>query len=71
MHEYVEQPQDAIFVYHRLPASAGDTGRELPVCAGDARELVEVNLPGSSLPPDPADGIIIEEQPAACGYPPG
>ena len=65
-----EQPQDAIFVYHGLPASAGDTGRELPVRAGDARELVEVNLPGGSLPPDPADGIIIEEQPAACRYPP-
>ena len=66
-----EQPQDAIFVYHGLPAPASDTGRELPVRAGDARELVEVNLPGGSLPPDPADGIIIEEQPAAGRYPPG
>jgi hypothetical protein len=66
-----EQPQDTIFVYHGLPASAGDTGRELPVRAGDAREFVEVNLPGGSLPPDPADGIIIQEQPAACRYPPG
>ena len=66
-----KQPQDAIFVYHGLPASAGDTGRELPVRAGDAREFIEVNLPSGSLPPDPADGIIIEEQPAACRYPPG
>jgi len=66
-----EQPQDTIFVYHGLPASAGDTGRELPVRAGDAREFVEVNLPGGSLPPDPADGIIIEEQAAAGRYPPG
>jgi hypothetical protein len=66
-----QQPQDAILVYHELPAPAGDTGRELPVRAGDARELVKVNLPGGSLPPDPADGIIIEEQPAACRYPPG
>lgn len=66
-----EQPQDAIFVYHALPAPAGDTGRELPVRAGDARELVKVNLPGGSLPPDPADRIIIEEQPAVCRYPPG
>jgi len=65
-----EQPQDAIFVYHELPAPVGDTGRELPVRAGDARELVEVTLPGGSLPPDPADGIIIEEQPAAGRYPP-
>jgi len=55
-----KQPQDAIFVYHGLPASAGDTGRELPVRASDAREFVEVNLPGGSLPPDPADGIITD-----------
>ena len=66
-----EQPQDAIFVYHRLPASAGDTCRELPVRAGDAREFVKVNLPGGGLPPDPADGIIIEEQPASGRYAPG
>jgi len=66
-----EQPQDTIFVYHGLPVPAGDTGRELPMRAGDARELVEVNLPGSGLPPDPGDGIILEEQPAACRYPPG
>jgi len=66
-----EQPQDTVFVYHGLPVPAGDTGRELPMRAGDARELVEVNLPGSGLPPDPGDGIILEEQPAACRYPPG
>lgn len=66
-----EQPQDTIFVHHELPAPAGDTGRELPVRAGDARELVKVNLPGGSLPPDPADGIIIEKQPAAGRYPSG
>jgi hypothetical protein len=32
-----EQPQDAIFVYHRLTVPAEDTGGELPVRAGDAR----------------------------------
>jgi hypothetical protein len=66
-----EQPQDAIFVYHGLPAPTGDTGRELPVRAGDARKLVEVNFPGGGLPPDPGDGIIIEDEPAACCYSPG
>jgi hypothetical protein len=66
-----EESQDAIFVDHGLPAPAGDAGRELPMRAGDARELVKVNLPGGSLPPDPADGIIIKEQPAAGRYPPG
>ena len=49
-----EQPQDAMFVCHGLPASAGDTGRELPVRSGDVPELVEVNLPGGS----PLDPII-------------
>src|SRR5580704_18761492 len=63
-----EQAQDATFVYHELPAPAGDAGCELPVRAGDARKLVKVNLPGGSFPPDPADGIILEEQPAAGRY---
>lgn len=63
-----EQPQDAIFVYHVLTAPPCDTGRELPVRAGDARELVEVDLPGGCLPPNPANGIIIEEEAAACGH---
>ena len=61
-----QQSQDAILIYHGLPAPASDAGRELPVRVRDTRQLVKVNLPGPRLPPDPADGIIIKEPPAAC-----
>jgi hypothetical protein len=57
-----EQPQHTNFVYHGLTMLAGDASGELPVRPADARKLVEIDLSRGRLPPDPADGIILEEE---------
>ena len=60
-----EQPQDAALIYHRSSPSTGEAGCELPMGTGDPRQLIEVDLPGGGLPPDPGHRIGIEEQLAA------
>src|ERR1700733_2009072 len=53
------------------PGPGRDSCGELTVRTGDARQLVEVDLPGHRLPPDPGDRVILEQQPPADGHPPG
>src|ERR1700733_14492474 len=57
--------QDPVLVDHGLPVPSRDGRGELPVGAGDPRQLVEVDLPGHRLPADPRDPVVFKQAPSA------